>query len=395
MNSTASDRLLTLLTLVLLPAALAQGPLTPPGPPAPTMKTLDQIEPRIPINAPTTIVARGSYYLTGNLSSLGPAIEILDSHVTLDLNGFELSGQAVPTNGGIRVSPFARNVTIRNGTIRNWILGRGIEAGGASEIVVEDVRATGHGEAGIEVGSNSVVRRCAAFANGNVGINVGANSRVEHCTASDNVFGGTPRGGIRTATGCLVADCIAGNNASYGIRVGAGSTVQGCAATANTAEGIYAGPGSRIEDCVVRQNWGGVTSEGGCSIRRLTVFGNSLNGIAAGIGDTVADCTVRSNGIAGIRVPNDCAVLRNTVTFNGQDTLGGPGIQVDIVGNRIEGNHAIFNDIGIFVSNGLNVIIGNTARYNGITNFSIVAGNVLGPVTNAADTANPLANFSF
>ena len=372
-----------------------QGSLTPPGAPGATMKTLDQIEPRISIGAPTTIVARGSYYLTGNLSSFVPAIEVQDSHVTIDLNGFELSGQAVPTNGGIRVSPFAKNVVIRNGTIRNWTGGRGVEAGGAAEITVEDVRVTGHALAGIEVGSNSIVRRCAAVGNGNVGISVGANSRVEGCTSSDNVFGGVPRGGIRTGTGCLVSDCVAGNNASCGIRVGAGSIVTGCAASDNTEEGVYAGPGCRIEDCVVRQNNGGVTTEGGCSIRRVSAFGNSFNGINAGIGDTVADCTVRSNGIAGIRVPNDCAVLNNTVTFNGQDTLGGPGIQVDIVGNRIEGNHAIYNDIGIFASNGLNVIIRNTARFNGIANFDLAPGNVVGPVTNAAETANPHANFSF
>jgi hypothetical protein len=30
-------------------SAFAQGPLTPPGAPAPTMKTLDQVEPRIPL----------------------------------------------------------------------------------------------------------------------------------------------------------------------------------------------------------------------------------------------------------------------------------------------------------------------------------------------------------
>src|SRR5262245_46218450 len=41
--------------LVLAPRRLrAQGALTPPGAPAPTMKTLDQLEPRIPINATNT-----------------------------------------------------------------------------------------------------------------------------------------------------------------------------------------------------------------------------------------------------------------------------------------------------------------------------------------------------
>src|SRR3954471_5647699 len=76
---------LHLLSVVLLigcalraPSALAQGALTPPaGPPAPTMKSLDQIEARIILNAANApgdatssyiISTPGSYYLTGNVT---------------------------------------------------------------------------------------------------------------------------------------------------------------------------------------------------------------------------------------------------------------------------------------------------------------------------------------
>ena len=43
-------QLVAILGIAALTAVFAQGPLTPPGAPALTMKTLDQIEPRTPIN---------------------------------------------------------------------------------------------------------------------------------------------------------------------------------------------------------------------------------------------------------------------------------------------------------------------------------------------------------
>src|SRR6186713_431090 len=78
---------------------LAQGPLAPPGAPAPTMKTLQQVEPRIDLqNAPAAAVTTtdadyhyiitqpGSYYLSANLVvSKTNGIKINTAGVTLDL----------------------------------------------------------------------------------------------------------------------------------------------------------------------------------------------------------------------------------------------------------------------------------------------------------------------
>ena len=87
-------------SFLLLPSALPQGSLTPPGAPAPTMKTLNQIEPRTPISSlPFTISSSGSYYVTGNLGITGQnGITINQDNVTLDLGGFTLS-----RGSGVRV----------------------------------------------------------------------------------------------------------------------------------------------------------------------------------------------------------------------------------------------------------------------------------------------------
>ena len=117
------SRLTVLLTLSVGLTAQA-GDLDPPsGQPQPTMKTLQQVEPRIPISSiPIHITESGSYYLTQNLVLLeeddtyGIAIEA--DNVTLDLKGFTLTGGGdgtigMPVKNGQRI-------TVRNGCLRNW-----------------------------------------------------------------------------------------------------------------------------------------------------------------------------------------------------------------------------------------------------------------------------------
>src|SRR5262245_9107493 len=128
----------SLLTIVLASGSIfAQGSLTPPSGPAPSMKTLGQIEPRVAIDkAPARITLPGAYYLTTNIAVAvgGLGITVDASNVTLDLNGFVVSG-AAGSEAAIAIVPGRTAVTVRNGTIT--ATGSGVEASGATHIVLD------------------------------------------------------------------------------------------------------------------------------------------------------------------------------------------------------------------------------------------------------------------
>lgn len=111
------------------------GNLNPSAAPtAGTMKTLDQVEPRIPIeslpgfNSGTSIykyriTTPGSYYLNGNIdiNTMMGGIIVHSDDVTIDLNGYTIRGvMTVPSGSnetaGIFVGAY-RNVVIKNGII--------------------------------------------------------------------------------------------------------------------------------------------------------------------------------------------------------------------------------------------------------------------------------------
>jgi parallel beta helix pectate lyase-like protein len=236
------------------PAVFAQGSLTPPGAPAPTMKTLSQVEPRIPISTvPTTISNSGSYYLTTNVTG-ATGISIGANSVTLDLNGFSLNGSG--SGRGIYVTSPRTALVVFNGTVRGWE--EGVNATNADYSRFEH----------LQIVNNSLI-----------GLNTGSACTVSDCLAMTNAFAV----GITVGDGCRVTGCIANGNFE-GIVLGSNCTADSNNCRFNNGGGILTfGAGNRIEENHVsnNSNAGGIYAAGVSSTNNLIIRnlsrGNSQN----------------------------------------------------------------------------------------------------------------------
>jgi hypothetical protein len=360
---------LSALTLVAGAGLLFAGPLSAPvGPITGTYKTLTEVEPRIAINAINTpgtaasmyrITVPGSYYLTGNMAGQAgkSCIEVAISNATIDLNGYTLQGTA-GTLEGIRTAGAAFNhITIRNGTINGFALDgidltyNGLDIGTGA--LIEGVRATNNGGAGIRANRQPIIRNCSAVGNTDHGVSAFEGAVIESCAAAQN---GT--NGIFVTSTATISRCSAIGNAVFGIDGGSGSTISECTASTNGIAGIILDDGSTVSRCAS--------------------YANSGIGISANA-STVADCTVKNNVLDGIHVINSCVVRGNNCLFNGLG--GGVGASIRALGgdNRIESNQCRDSDFGVRIDGTGNIVVRNTCGNNS-TNWQIVANNHLAPV---------------
>jgi hypothetical protein len=417
---------------LLAASAAAQGPLPPPGPPAPTMKSLSQIDARvatagerIPVNNTTcpgdantlyVIAQSGSYFLAGDVN-VGPSIDgirIDAANVTLDLNGYEVSGPSQAGLTGVTVN--GQNVTVRNGRSTRWQ--NGFQSN-AVNVVFERLIATGNGGTGF-FASVGLARfeSCNAIFNGN-SYYAGDACQFISCASSNCSFRGFEMSGGSTAVGCtslfdgqgfvlngpgdVVRDCSAAQFGLFGFIVaatGGGSAIQHCSTSTNSS-GPAAGfrisaPSVLVTDCTALYFGGGVAygfdggGAAGSIFLRCSATGCSGAGYSLDTGTLVSGCNAAGNGGDGIVFTSGCAVTGNTASQNGGEGLSGTDVD-----NRIDGNTSTNNVAsGIRSYFNSNVIIRNVARNNG-TNYNPAASSNTGPVgqTPSGATTSPWANF--
>lgn len=324
----------TLACLLSALTAHAQGPLTPPGAPAPGMRSLIQVEPRIPItNVPFTISASGSYYLTQNFvnNSADSAITINASDVTVDMMGFRLSGPDVGPAKAIEQAPGFHRATVRNGHI-NLFPGGGISLGDHS--AVENIMLSDVAGAGIVVGTYSRVHAVQVHRAGALGVSIGSYSRLTDSVVSHTLGGGS---GVVAGPGALVSGCIAVSNALYGFHFTGHGMIRESSADENGVDGIFGD-----QDLVV------TTSR---------VYGNANRGINIVTGGVVRDNVTSGNAVRGIRVGHN-SVVDNNITFT--DAIDGAGTNIvtrNLVrggpGHKFSNSLSTLQGIGVFQSQDL------------------------------------------
>jgi hypothetical protein len=242
MMPTLTIRLNTLLLVLLVFMAAAiiailatrsnAGPLDPPAPPFVT-GTFPQVQPRMPIppvgwngTFPIVIGQPGSYFFTQNLTGAAntDGISIVASSVTIDLNGFTLTGAGDGTHDGIVDNAAVSDTTIEHGVLTNWRAGMDIQ--GSTGGAIRDISASLNSYAGIISGIGQVVSDCTLHDN-LWGINVRVYTQLRGCVIMQNGFagGGVTGGGVQAEPASTIERNLIEFNAGHGNVITDGSSI--------------------------------------------------------------------------------------------------------------------------------------------------------------------------
>lgn len=337
----APRTVLSALALAAAAGLAVAGPLNPPaGPVTSTMKTLAEVEPRTPLtyaSAPgdnTTmyrISASGSYYLTQDIW-VPPGVSgitIAQVDVTIDLNGFMLSG-LTGSHEGITTTVSGSRITIKNGTVTGFGVS-GVNLASATSVQVRDVTSSGN-HTGISVGADSSVVSC----------------RADHCYVS----------GFAVGDRCTVTGCVSSSNLQNGFTAGSNDTFRSCTASENSQVGFYLGAQNTIGDC--------------------QSLHNTLQGIVAPDNCGIIGNQCRANGgtdYASIWTTGDGNTIQNN-----QTTDSGYGVWLSGNHNTVCGNTFSSPAQRAVVAQGTNNLIIQNTMHNTIGGIQAVAFNRVGAI---------------
>lgn len=406
------------LSLAAAAEAAAQGSLTPPGAPAPSMKSLADLdakldartEPRIAIETLAgdasglyVINTPGSYYLRGNLSVANPtlaAIRVTAPNVTVDLNGFTVTGAGRGVANAAGIQLFQPGTRVVNGVITGFQ--DGVYSNAAT--TVENVRVREVTLSGLNLDLNSSrAVGCSVFGAGSGGIQAGliddcivngigdpgvagdATGMIANVVTRSTVLNVQPSFapgvafGIKAhhATGCHVG-YLGSPTQSYAYilrTIGVGSA-QDCSAasiSANTqAFGFYV---QVARGCSVQQLSSSssfvtgfeVSVAESCSVDNLSGAASITTGIKAGV---ARGCHVNNvGGSAGTFYGIDGAVISQCSVVNLQPAAGTAiGINVGTTGMAESNRVYSVRNFGIRGTSG------GTVRNNTIGAVGLVAG---------------------
>lgn len=346
---------------------------------------------------PLEITESGLYVVAEplNFTSAGDAILVTANQVTLDLNGFTLTG--IREGAAITQSLGHQGLVVRNGYLDSWginaAFGTAIMAEGANnEFSDLHIRSS---RGGIFAGANSLVSDCYITGITNntssYGLNMEGNSRVLG-TLVDRVVAPTSYG-IVGAGNVLVERSIVHN-----IGIG-GTTAQ--------AYGIALNSG-RVKDSIVSQVFGGDSAYGVFSLSDLKLSSSSITqissadegygarafaaleivhsvigSISAGPdgdsvnianGARVSESVVRQSDNIGLRVGSRSRVEHSVL---GRFTGDEPAILLTGHDSRIEGNLITESHAAVFaLPSGTNNIVIRNASFDNTFSFSTPANHI-------------------